>query len=241
MDKNHIIKEIQRTAKENGGMPLGRLRFSSETGIKMNDLLGKHWVRWSEALAEAGFQANKFQGALDESILFEKYIKLVRVLGHLPVEAELRLHARKDDSLPNSKTYQARFKSKLGLIQELNVYCSSRSGYEDVVALCKDYIVNNEEGAEKELNSNLKSGYVYLFKMGRSYKIGKTFNPIRREGEIILQLPEKSEPIHYIQTDDPSGIEKYWHMRFADKRKEGEWFALTSEDIRAFKRWKRIS
>ena len=85
-------------------------------------------------------------------------------------------------------------------------------------------------------------GYVYLIKHGsrREYKIGKTFNPIRREGEISLQLPEKIEPIHYIKTDDPSGIEKYWHNRLADKRKEGEWFALTSVDVMAFKKWQRI-
>jgi hypothetical protein len=85
-------------------------------------------------------------------------------------------------------------------------------------------------------------GYVYFVKHGSrsEYKIGKTMNPLRREGEIRLQLPELLKPIHYIETDDPTGVETYWHDRFRSKQKEGEWFALSADDVRAFKKWRRI-
>src|SRR5262252_326632 len=73
-----------------------------------------------------------------------------------------------------------------------------------------------------------------------SLGLARTNNPLRREGEVGIQLPEKFQPVHYIKTDDPAGVENYWHTRFASKRKEGEWFALSAQDVRAFKRWRRI-
>jgi hypothetical protein len=49
-------------------------------------------------------------------------------------------------------------------------------------------------------------------------------------------LPEKCEVIHSFRTDDPTGIKAYWHRRFENKRREGEWFELTAQEIAAFRK-----
>lgn len=67
MEKQHILNEIRRTAKANGGDPLGRERFLTDTGIKQSDWYGKYWIRWGDAVREAGFcRAHEgFQDVLD--------------------------------------------------------------------------------------------------------------------------------------------------------------------------------
>jgi hypothetical protein len=79
-----------------------------------------------------------------------------------------------------------------------------------------------------------------LAKSGRHYKIGKTNSSGRREYELSIQLPEKLKMVHVISTDDPTGIEAYWHKRFESKRMNGEWFELSQDDVRAFKRRRKF-
>lgn len=79
-------------------------------------------------------------------------------------------------------------------------------------------------------------GAVYMLNHGSHYKIGKSFRVPQRHREIAIELPEKPELVHVIKTDDPTGIEAYWHKRFEAKHTNGEWFALARDDVRAFKR-----
>ena len=129
---------------------------------------------------------------------------------------------------------------QIALIWNDRIERAKKKGYDDVVEICQSIIENLEDEEETGEDAGIVVGEVYLFKSGRYYKIGKTDDTVRRGQELRIQLPEKLNLIHSIKTDDPSGIETYWHKRFEAKRMQGEWFDLNSSDIKTFKRWRKI-
>jgi hypothetical protein len=235
MNKEYVLAEIRRTATENGDVPLGREAFGKETGIKQTDWYGKYWARWGDALVEAGFAPNQMQEAFADDHIIEHLISLIRELGHFPVHGEIRLKARSTTSFPSHTTF-ARLGSKRELVAKVIAYCESRTGYDDVVSICRLIVTSPERAVEEQGPEEELFGSVYLLRSGRYYKVGMTNAAGRRERELAIQLPEKAEIVHVIRTDDPSGIEAYWHKRFAAMRMNGEWFALTPADIKAFRR-----
>jgi hypothetical protein len=237
MKKEHILLEIKRTAKANGGKPFGAQRFESETGIKKSAWYGVYWARWSDALLEAGYSPNQFQEAYDKTKLLNKYAELALELGRLPASGDLRLKARIDSEFPAHNTF-GRLGTKSELIKELIKFCANHSKYKALVRLCEEYAPQDHDASDKMKPQESELGFVYLSKSGRFYKIGKTNAAGRREYELALQLPEKVTTVHVIRTDDPTGIEAYWHKRFEAKWKNGEWFDLNAADIAAFKRRK---
>jgi hypothetical protein len=240
-DRQHILAEIRRLAKANGKPPGVRL-FESETGIKESDWFPDLWLRWGDALQEAGFDRNTMVEALGDDVMLEQYARLAQRLSHLPLQGEIIRESKANPHFPSEKAFR-RFGGKARLLEAVASYCRRTDAFLDVLALCERVSLDQGQIGDEAITSNDPLGYVYLLRHGsrREYKIGRTNNPIRREGEISVELPQKLEPIHVITTDDPAGIEAYWHRRFADKRLKNEWFALSASDVRAFKRWRRIS
>lgn len=239
MDKQHILDEIKRIARANGGKTPGLERFESETGIKLSDWYPHYWLRWGDAVQEAGFSPNKFQTAYDKDMVLDKYIGLIRELGHFPVHGEVRRKAKQDPTFPSHTVFD-RLGGKQKLAALVVEYCKAHSGFEDILEICAGLSSTEKRTSKSTIDSTNQEvvGFVYLLKSGRHYKIGKTNAVGRRARELAIQLPEKANTVHVIKTDDPTGIEAYWHKRFEAKRGNGEWFDLTIEDIKAFKRRK---
>jgi len=238
MNRQHILDEIVRTAAENGGVPLGHRRFLQETGIKVSDWQGRFWARWNDVLRDAGFGPNQLSEPRDDSTLLDRFAALALELGRIPVTSEIRLKKREDPTFPNDKTF-SRFGSKNQLLLQLKAHCSENSKYLSLVPLIDAALVEEPPEPEEPDNSAEPDiGYIYMLKAGRHYKVGRSNSFDRRSRELAIQLPEKAETVHVIRTDDPIGIELYWHRRFEAKRLNGEWFELSASDVKAFKRRK---
>ena len=236
MDREYLLSEIRRTAADNGGRALGRERFQAETGIKAREW-GRYWARWGDALVEAGLEPNALQGRFDDEFLLSVLADETRRLGHVPSDRELFVLRSADPSKPDNKTFQRW--TRTDLLARLVEYSRSRSDLADVASIVEATPAPRLRSTSLDVARAPDAfGTVYLIQSGRFYKLGRTNALGRRERELAIQLPERTRTIHVIATDDPVGIEAYWHSRFRDRRRNGEWFELTPADIAAFRRRK---
>jgi hypothetical protein len=238
--RDEILAEIRRTAEENGGRPLGFRRFEEVTGVGPY-AWGRYWAQFSEAQREAGLEPTKWNPALDTDRVIEQYVGVMRRLGKIPTFNELRVERNNDPTLPDRRTL-TRMGGKNELLARVIAYCAERPDYADVLALCEaEYKPGVTRDGWPAATNGTAGGFVYLAKGHRGeYKIGRTNLVDRRVSELGATLPVELELVHDIRTDDPAGVEAYWHARFAGQRMRGEWFRLTAADVKAFKRWRRI-
>ncbi len=242
MTKKHILSEIKRTAEENNGVPLGIDRFREATDIRKEDWYWIFWTKWSDAQIEAGLEPNRFSlPAFEEEWLINKIIDYIREIGHFPTKPEFKIRRQNDSEFPNITTLRNRLGIKREMVEKVLDYCKTNDGFNDIIEICQPLVASfktKEEAIENIKDDNKIIGHVYLLKHDKVYKIGKSIDASRRYKEIKTQMPYKTEEIHVIETDDPSGIEVYWHNRFKDKKLEGEWFKLSANDVKTFKKRK---
>src|ERR1700679_3029384 len=105
------------------GKLLGGDSFKSATGILKSDSHPKPWLRWNDALREAGLEPNSWGVKFDLEFLILKYISLIRELGRFPSDGELKLKRLEDRTFPNASAFRFRLGSKVGHAAKIMEYC----------------------------------------------------------------------------------------------------------------------
>ena len=209
MDKEQILNEIRRLAAEKDGSPPRQRRFLSETKIG-NYEWNKYWARWGGALVDAGFKPNEWIEERPLEEILEKLLEHIRELGRFPVVREFRLKTLRDPTFPSSATFW-RLGGQQTVAALLREYCLTK-GYDDIARLCDLRVGRAVKSAVDPEHRQVPIGFVYLMKSGRHYKIGRTNSIGRRGSELSIKIPIPPKTIHSIETDDPVGIEAYWHQ-----------------------------
>ena len=232
--RERIIDEIKRIASEIGRPP-GKMVFAKMTGIKPSQIEGTYWATWGDALADAGFQPNGLQAKFNIDELLGSIAAACLAFGKFPTANELKLHARGKPKFPSHSTIDNHFPRRSLLVEALRDWLLKPENceYASIVDMLPS-AAKIDEPASKDIFG----GHVYLIKAGDFYKIGRSDQLERRVKEIRTALPQAATLEHTIATDDPPGIEAYWHRRFADRRANGEWFQLSKTDVLAFKKRK---
>lgn len=232
--RERILAEIIRTHSDLGVVP-GMKTFQNHTGILEREWKGKIWARWSDAVKEAGLEPNKLSVRLPEDDILQGFAEICLEFNKLPTDDELRILRRGDPKVPSVSALRTAFPKRADIIEALRSWVALPANTE--FALIANLLPLPQQSETIE-PSNQNYGHVYLLKAGDYYKIGQSSDLEKRVKSINVALPDKATLEHAISTDDPPGIEAYWHRRFVDRRANGEWFKLSKADVLAFKKRK---
>jgi len=229
--KESIINTYNELIAQEGRL-IGERVFMKETGISQYFWNGGYWRSWSAFQADAGHKPNSQTQKIPDEAILSRFAHMALEMGEIPREAGIDLKRREDPSFPNKSCYR-RWGSRNALLAKVAEYCTGRPEFAPVLEKLND---GNSSAVDRRLVSLQVKGFVYLLRTGKFYKLGRTNAIGRGLHELSIQLPQKPNTVHVIETDDPEGIEQYWHRRFAEKRYGGEWFALSGDEVEAFKK-----
>lgn len=230
-----IISEIHRLAEAAGGLAPGRAAFERATGVREAQWRGVLWARWSDAVREAGLEPNVRQQRFDSRQLLGQLLPAIRHYRGIPTASEMALYRRQHPSSPAYETVRRHFPTTADLVEAVRRRGETDATVVDVLELLPEVPTAEPVSTSASVTAD---GLVYLIKSGDHYKIGRSENLERRVKQVSVALPQPLTLEHAIRTDDPAGIEAYWHRRFEAKRMNGEWFKLDRADVVAFKRRK---
>jgi hypothetical protein len=242
MQKAEVIATIKALAESNGGVPVGRTRLLQEGGITEGQY--SKFGTLGELQTEAGYTPNALNGAIDEEEILSQLVDLSSLLGEFPTIQKMRAAREKyPQRFPSHNTFTRLGSTKAAKASAVVAWLSGKENptTEESLALkiCRPLAIEFEKETAVPDAIFEACGYVYLFRDSTAHKIGSSIDPASRRLTLQTGNPRAIQLVHQIITDDPKGIEDYWHRRFAARRRLAaggtEWFDLRKEDIAIFR------
>jgi hypothetical protein len=159
--REQILTEIRRLAAEVGAPP-GREAFERAAWIRPASWLGVYWARWGDALKEAGYEPNAFQGRVEEQHLLRSFAEAVRRFRKIPTHAQVRMFGKSKPDFPSHSTFTSNFPNKVAMLSKLREWIEATGECADIAHLIP------KQAASIERTPPLKEGLVYLIKSGRT-------------------------------------------------------------------------
>lgn len=221
-------------------------RYPSESEITVNYLVENLKIKRAPQLIEYTLSALTLFKLNDNQLKLIEYIskKDNKEYNKKLAFQILRKHKQndEDDSIVE-KIEQREFSKEISITEQKT--------YENIIGEVKNRITIKDDIRIKHIEKILeinektkiypkKNGYIYLLKefFSGTYKIGRTVDLDERIGKFEVNLPFEVELVMSIPCEDYFYAEIAFHKLFKVKRKKGEWFALTTEDINWLKKGK---
>ena len=213
VSRDELLDEIRRVAGEIGRTP-GMGVFRDRTKITKHEWQ-EHFVTWGEAVRSAGLSPNLLQQKTDVETFLLQLAQVTKKLGRMPTQVHWRHEQRQNPELCSKGTFETLLGNKDGRLRALRAWVEVHDEYRDVLPLIESEITPNRRESRPGVSvRQMKTvkGVVYLKRFGRTgYKIGKSANPESRYRQLSSGTLEPVKHVHEIATDDPDGIERYWH------------------------------
>ena len=241
--RDGVIEMCRRVALENGGRPPGSPAFYRSTGLSPLSLHDVGIRTYGDLCELAGYPKNKLRAQLTPDELLRPLAELTVRLGRFPNQTDREMARRADSLVPSYEAYRTAEAKKGYVPVQLLDWCSGRPEFSSAQAILRQFLLDNplstvaENVRSSSSDTSTSSGTRYA---GRHFKVGMSEDVQRRNNQIDKMNPHQVRVEHVIETDDPRGIEKYWLSRFACRclPDKNEIFALSPEDVAAFKRRK---
>lgn len=228
-ERAKVIAELTTMAAQLGRTP-GHYLFQKNSTCRER-CWKQYWARWSDVVRDAGLTPNVRSPRHTDDLMLEKLAECARALKRIPSFGDLHVWRENGHEIPRYPAYLAHFGSKRELVRRLKQWADASPDRAGIAAMIPEIDLTPAPAP---------AGWVYLLRLGSRFKIGCSRVVERRWHRIRNLLPDGASLIHVIETDDPLGVEAYWHRRFESQRTHGEWFKLTPEHVAAFKRRKTM-